>query len=312
MPFVGVCKAEEDLVMGLSRATHARLLVVVPVALMLTGCDLSLGNLTGQATDEWTRTYQLAPGGEVRIGNTNGRIEIEAVDGSKVEVRAERIARAATDAGAQELLPRITIKEDVTPDRVALETEKISGVMIGVKTEVRYHVRAPKTASIDVSNTNGSVAVTGMSGRVKARTTNGSVTTRELTGAVDARTTNGSVNVDLASIKSDRIVLQTTNGSVTLRVPNDARADVSASWTNGGINVADDVKIDVSDRSRRRFEGRMNGGGTPIELHTTNGGIRIRARGAAADTTDTDDDDASAAQAPKSVKPLKSPSGERR
>jgi DUF4097 and DUF4098 domain-containing protein YvlB len=315
MPLVGVCRAEEDLVMGRSpfdfaqgsrRATCCRLpvaVIAVPVVLVLAGCDLSLGNLTGRATDEWTRTYQLAPGGELKIGNTNGRIEVEATDGSKVEVRAERIARAATDAGAQELLPRITIKEDVTPTRVALETEKMSGVMIGVQTEVRYHVRAPKGLTIDLSNTNGSVAVNGMSGKVKARTTNGSVTTRELTGAVDARTTNGAVNVDLASIKSDRIVLQTTNGGVTLRVPSDAKADVSASWTNGGINVSDDVKIEVSDRSRRRFEGRMNGGGAPIELHTTNGGIRIRARGAEADA---DSDDASDAQAPKTFKRLKS------
>ena len=150
-----------------------------------------------------------------------------------------------------------------------------------------------------------------MSGKVKARTTNGSVTTRELTGAVDARTTNGSVNVDLASVKSDRIVLQTTNGSVTLRVPSDAKADVAASWTNGGISVSDDVKIDVSDRSRRRFEGRMNGGGTPIELHTTNGGIRIRPRGGATET-DSDDSDAQAPKTSKALKSLKSTSGERR
>jgi hypothetical protein len=262
-----------------ARVARIRLILgalALPVA--LAGCDMSLGALAGRASDEWTRTYQLAPGGEVRVGNTNGRIEVEGIDGSTVEVRAERIARAATDEGARELLPRISIREDVKPDRVSIETERMNGLMIGARVEVRYHVRAPKSALIDVSNTNGSVVVSGLAGKVSAETTNGSVTTRNLTGAVYASTTNGSVNVDVAAVGSQRIALRTTNGSVTLNVPNDAKANLTASWTNGGIHVADDLKIDVSERSRRRFEGRMNGGGAPIELHTTNGGIRIRNR----------------------------------
>jgi len=242
----------------------------------LAACDVSLGNLTGRATDEWTRSYQLAPDGEIRIGNTNGRIDVEASDGTTVEVRAERIARAATDAGARELLPRIKIREEVAPGRVAIETERMNGLMIGASFEVRYHVRAPKSAAVDATNTNGAVVVSGFSGKVALRTTNGSVSTRALTGPVDARTTNGTVNVDLASV-NQHVALQTTNGSVTLRLPEDAKADVVATWTNGGIDVSD-VKMDVSARSRRRFEGHMNGGGTPIELQTTNGGIRVRSR----------------------------------
>jgi hypothetical protein len=258
--------------------------VVLAVALAVGGCDMSLGHLAGRAADEWSRSYPLTAGGEVRIANTNGRIDIEGVDGSTVEVQAERIAKAATDEGARELLPRIVIREDIRPDRVSIETERLSGIMIGAAYEVRYHVRAPKNAVIDAANTNGAVLVNGLAGSVTVHTTNGSVTTKNLTGAVDARTTNGSVNVDVAAVGAERIALRTTNGSVTLNLPDTAKADVSASWTNGGINVSDSVKIDVSERGRRRFEGRMNGGGAPVELRTTNGGIRIRSRAEAADS----------------------------
>ena len=125
--------------------------LLLPLAVALAGCDVAFhGHLTARASDEWTRTYPLTAGGEVRIVNTNGKIEIEGVDGSTVEVRAERIARAATDAAARELLPRIEIKEDVTPDRVSLETERMSGILIGAAFEVQYHVRAPKNAVINV------------------------------------------------------------------------------------------------------------------------------------------------------------------
>src|SRR3954451_11990981 len=169
---------------------------LLPLALALAGCDVSLGNLSARATDEWTHTYPLSPGGEIRIINTNGRIDVEGGDGATVEVRAERIARGATDAAARELLPRIVIKEDVKPDRVSLQTERMSGVMIGVSFEVRYHVKAPKNATINVTNTNGQVALTGLTGKVFARTTNGGVKGDALGGGVEARSTNGQVAID--------------------------------------------------------------------------------------------------------------------
>src|SRR3954452_21957701 len=211
--------------------------VVLPLALVLGGCDVSLGNLSARATDEWTHTYQLTAGCEVRIVNTNGRIEVEGVDGTTVEVRAERIARGATDVAARELLPRIVIKEDVKPERVTLETERMNGIMIGAGFEVRYHVRAPKSALVNVTNTNGQVVLNALDGKVVAHTTNGAVKATNLKGGVDGASTNGSVSIDMASVGSERISLETTNGSVTLMLPETAKASVSASVTNGGINV---------------------------------------------------------------------------
>jgi hypothetical protein len=253
--------------------------LLLPLAVVLAGCDMSFAHLTARATDEWTRTYPLTAGGEVRIVNTNGKIEVQGVDGSTVEVRAERIARGATDAAARDLLPRIVIKEDNKPDRVSLETERMSGIMIGAAFEVRYHVRAPKNAVINVTNTNGQVALTALDGKVRAHTTNGGVNGKELTGGVDARSTNGGVTIDMASVGPDSISLQTTNGGLTLTLPDSTKANLSASCTNGGINVSALDKLEISNQSRRRVEGLLNGGGTAIELRTTNGGIRVRPRG---------------------------------
>lgn len=263
--------------------------LLLPVTVVLGGCDLSLAHLTARATDEWTRTYPLAAGGEVRIANTNGKIDVEGTDGSTVEVRAERIARGATETAARELLPRIVIKEEASPNRVSLETQRMSGILIGVSFEVRYHVRAPKNAVVNVTNTNGQVALTTLGGDVTAHTTNGGVSGKALSGAVDARSTNGGVDIDIASVGSGKIALRTTNGGLTLTLPETAKADISASCTNGGISAGSLEKLEITESSRRRLEGRLNGGGTPIELRTTNGGIRLRARDSVADTR-TDDE----------------------
>lgn len=264
---------------------------VLPLTVALAGCDASLAHLTARATDEWTHTYPLTAGGEVRIVNTNGRIDVEGVDGTTVEIRAERIARGATDAAARELLPRIIIREDIKPDRISLETERMNGIMIGAGFEVRYHVRAPKNAVVTMTNTNGQVVLNALSGKVVAHTTNGAVKATALSGGLDAESTNGSLSIEMASVGADRISLETTNGSVTLMLPEKAKASVTAAVTNGGISVGALDNFEFTEKSRRRLEGKLNGGGTPVELHTTNGSIRVRSRDTINTRTDTDTKD---------------------
>src|SRR5262245_58806932 len=266
----------------------SRRLFLLPLVAAFAACDGPMGHLTARATDEWTHTYPLKAGGELRINNTNGLIEVEGVDGSTLEVRAERIARGVSEEAARDLLPRIVIKEEASPDRVSLSTERFSGILLGAGFEVRYHVKAPKSTVVDVTNTNGQVRLNGLSGSVNARTTNGGVRGEGLAGDVEARSTNGGVVIDLAKVSSGHVKLHTTNGGVTLTLPETAKADLSASVTNGGISIGEFQGLDVAEKSRRHFEARLNGGGPSVELQTTNGGLRIRPRNSVADT-DRDD-----------------------
>ncbi len=263
---------------GILQFCHPAIVWLLLLAFALSGCTASLGGLTARASDEWTRSYPLAEGGEVQIFNGNGRIEIEGVDGTMVDVRAERTARGATAAAARELLPRITIKEDVRPDRVAIETERPSGILIGVSFDVRYHVRVPKTALVRARTANGEIAVTALRGRLVATTANGGVTGRDLSGGVEARVVNGPVAIDLRSLGSDPIDVRTVNGTVQLTLPGTAKANVSANCANCTINASEVALELMGEQSGRRVRGRMNGGGTPIELTTTSGTIRVAAR----------------------------------
>jgi DUF4097 and DUF4098 domain-containing protein YvlB len=249
---------------------------LLPAAALLAGCDVAHMELAGRATDQWTRTYTLAPGGQVEIVNTNGKIELEGADIEQVEIRAERIAKAASDEAARELLTKIEIKEDVTPDHIRFETGRIEGFKIGISFEVRYTVRAPRNTTIRVTNTNGEVSATGLTGILFAKTTNGAVKASNVSGELSARTTNGGVDVEVADVTA-KISLQTTNGGVELTLPDEVKADLSASCTNGGINVSG-LRLETTESTRRRVEGKLNGGGTLIDLRTTNGRIRVRSR----------------------------------
>jgi hypothetical protein len=245
-------------------------------SLLAGGCHGPLGELAGRASDEWVRSYELRPDGEIQVSATNGSIDLEGYDGKTVEVRAERIARAATDNAARELVSKIAINEDVAPDRVAVRTEGVSGLLIGVSYQVKYYVRAPHSVVARMRVTNGVVTAKRFAGHLIATSTNGGIVGEELGGKLEARSTNGTVRISLQQVAPGGVSLRTTNGRVDLSLPESAKADLSAECRNGAVSV-EGLPIEASgEQSRRAVHGKLNGGGAPIDVETTNGAIRIR------------------------------------
>lgn len=250
-------------------------LLVLPLALTLPACDGRF-DLPGRAADEWTRSYPLADGGQLQISNTNGIVEIEGVSGSTVDVRAERVAHATTDSAARDLLSKIVIKEDVTPARISIESAGTGTSLMGFGYEVHYHVRTPKNTVLRATTTNGLILLTALSGKTDVATTNGGVRAEVLEGGITAKSTNGRIDVGLAALGVDEVDLRTTNGEISLSLPPDAKADLDASVTNGAISVTG-LKVEESDQSRHHLSARINGGGAPVRISTTNGAVRIGA-----------------------------------
>ncbi|HSK08682.1 MAG TPA: DUF4097 family beta strand repeat-containing protein [Vicinamibacterales bacterium] len=253
------------------------LLPVVLAALVLGGCDVVVSSLNAKARAEqdWARTYPLSATGTVEIQNGNGRISVTGGEGTQVEVKARVVARASTDQQAQEFLKQIEIREDAGADRVRLETT--APRVSGSHAEVEYEVVVPSGATLRLVNTNGQIAVSGVAGAVRAETTNGGVKGRELSGQVEASTTNGGVDLEVLTVAEGGIRAETTNGGVSLHLPADARADLRASCVNGGISLTG-LALEGGQATRRRVDGRLNGGGPMVSLETTNGGIRIASR----------------------------------
>ena len=244
--------------------------------LLTSGCHGPIGGLTGRATDEWVRSYELPPDGEIQVSATNGTIDLEGYDGKTVEVRAERTARAVTDEAARELVSKIAINEEITPDRVVIRTEGVSGILIGVSYQVKYQVRAPHSVVARMRVTNGTVTAKRFSGHLIATSTNGGVVGEEIGGKLEARSTNGTVRIALQQVAAAGVTLRTTNGRVDLSLPASAKADLSAECRNGAVTVEGLPLEPSGEQSRRAVRGKLNGGGAPIDIETTNGAIRVR------------------------------------
>jgi hypothetical protein len=278
---MGARRADAQRRSAVCRAALTALVLALPVA----ACHGNAVNTSAAtATDEWSRSLPLPPDGEVRITNRTGRIEVAGVSGSSVEIRAERIVRAATEQKARDLLSKIAMTEETSSDHVAVATEGIPGILIGVSVEVNFHVRMPQTARLRVQLTNGDVTADGIEGSTVLSTTNGRVTGANLRGATEAHVVNGRINLDIAGF-GDRAAVSatTTNGSVDLKVPLDANGTLSAATVNGQVHVIElpftpDAEADGDRRRGRRTSGQINAGGTPINLRTVNGSITVRPR----------------------------------
>lgn len=255
---------------------HIPLLVALAgLALGSLACDVAFQGLHASATDTWQKRYTLAEGGRFELSNVNGTIEVTpSADVTGVEVVAERRARAGSEQAARDVLKSSRIVEQVSADAIRLEVPREGGVRMGRRgLEVNFKVKVPKGAAVSVSTLNGAVRVDGVLGGAKIRTTNGEITGEGLGGKLDAGTTNGAIKVAVTGVEADGIRLDTTNGEIELRMPADARATISARWTHGSFETSG-LKPE-GETERRRYDGKLNGGGPRVELSTTNGGIRI-------------------------------------
>ncbi|MFN7981538.1 MAG: DUF4097 family beta strand repeat-containing protein [Vicinamibacterales bacterium] len=257
----------------------ALVLMMVPLA----ACDQHRGGgLAGKASNEWTRTYGLNPGGEFQIVGATGSITVKGSETPSIAVKAERIVKAASDSMAQEMVSKVRIVEDVAPDKVVLRNEGLEGIVLGVEIEVNFDVAVPVGTRLRLHSNNGDVNVSNVDGAVVISSTNGDVTGTALRGGLDVRSTNGRVKIEMGAVSKDPVDVRDTNGTIDFTLPPTANANLDLSTTNGSFNRGTLPMELTGEQTKRRMRARMNDGGTSITLSTTNGNIRLHATGEAA------------------------------
>jgi len=233
---------------------------------------------TAEAREEWTRTLP-APDGQLQIFNIQGPVDVIAREGTSIEVRAEKVAHATSEESARDLLTHVNIEVTTTDSGLTIRTERIQGMLIGASFDVAYHVFVPASTSLSV-RTEGDITVTGISDRVSLSTAHGSVKASQLSGRIEVRATNGAATVDVAEVGREPIDIRTVRGAISLGLPTTANANISLTSVNGRGDVSGLPFENFEDTARgtRRIRGRINGGGTPIELNAVNGDINVGPR----------------------------------
>ncbi len=150
------------------------------------------------------------------------------------------------------------------------------------------------TGTIDLHTGDGSINVDRLKGDIKLRTGDGSIEAHGLDGKVIAdsgdghiklegrfdglniKTGDGSVEarVDNGSRMNTPWNIHTGDGSVDMSLPGDLQANIDASTGDGHISLGMPVTVEGSF-SNSQIHGKMNGGGQPLVIHTSDGSIRL-------------------------------------
>lgn len=219
-----------------------------------------------------TREVTLPAGGIVNVdGKRNGGIQVRGENRSDVLVRACVQTVGTTDEEGQSAAKGIRIETG--------STIRAEGGNDETNWAVSYEILVPRSTNLKLTAHNGGISINSVEGTVEFETTNGGVNLSDVAGDVKGRTTNGGVNVALSGNgwKGNGLDVQTTNGGVNLSIPESYAAHVETGTVNGGFrsDIAA-LSADQTERSRPiKINTDLNGGGAPVRIVTTNGGIRI-------------------------------------
>ena len=207
-------------------------------------------------------------------GDQNGGIGVNGEDRSDIVIRACVQAWDKTEEAAKAVAGNIkisasgTIKAENGPDER--------------NWSVSYQILVPRSTNLILTAHNGGISISGVDGSSEFQTMNGGVNLSNVSGDFKGRTTNGGINVTLSgnSWKGSGLDVQTTNGGVHISMPGNYAAHVETGTVNGGFSSdIPSLNIEKTDENGRRRATKistdLNGGGAPIRVTTTNGGVRI-------------------------------------
>jgi len=233
----------------------------------------------------FSSSHQIAAGGTMRVQNLNGSIDVDASDNGTTTVTAVKKWRRGDPA-----LVRIVVEPGSNGVTVcALWSDEQNCSDHGSRNyhgnqhndvSVRFIVHVAKGVKVDLNTVNGSVDVRGATAAVDAETVNGRIEVATQGGPVKVRTVNGNVRATIEHLinSAEPLELSTVNGSVQLDAPGDLNAVVDAETTNGGIESDFPVTINKG-LIGRHIHGTIGQGGRQVELHTTNGSVRLKKLG---------------------------------
>ena len=279
---------------GVTVRTSSLAAAVLTAAALIATTPAAWADVTEKETVE--QSASLAVGGEVIVETTNGSITVDTWDSDEVRVVAIKKARADDVAEARELLEQIEVRVEEGRGSVTVSADvPRTSWRDGGSASVSFEITVPSSAELEANSKNGSIDVNDLGARARLETQNGSITADgvggpleissnngsikayEVEGAIQAETTNGSIKAEVTTANlDDDMRIETTNGTIELRLDAGVAASIDARTRNG--SVSSDFSGGIQDKRRRTLDLDLNGGGTRIEIESSNGSIRVRER----------------------------------
>lgn len=261
--------------------------------------------------------FPVGPRPQLTVSNVSGQISVRAGADSEIVMRATKhgsmraTENTYIDRGQSGNRVNIQTKSRREHERgmfnfgrnlgsVDYDIEVPRSCEVRVKA-VSADVRIDGTgAPVGVRTVSGNIVVKDVSGESDITAVSGDVECRDVTGDLTLRTTSGDATVtggqlrrfNLNTVSGDFTIetplavgehyfAKTVSGDLQLIVPPDTAATVTMRTLSG--DVQSELPADIIKMGRRNWQGRINGGGANVEMHSVSGDLRI-VQGSAAGT----------------------------
>ena len=254
---------------------------------------LTLVLLAGSGwADEWSRTYNISGKPELKIETTDAGITVDTWDKNTIEAHVTTRNYKIGEGG-------ITIEEKQVGDAVSLILRfphEHFGVSFHGNRSVEISIHMPKQGQVKLHTGDGSIHVSNLKGNMELDSGDGNLEVENVDGALHARTGDGHIRADgrfdgLEIKTGDGRVdtraetgstlgetgweVDTGDGSVTLEIPSHLKADVELQSGDGHINL--EIPLTVEGHLKdNHLQGKMNGGGLQLRVHTGDGSIALK------------------------------------
>ena len=222
------------------------------------------------SAQDFQKSYRLAPGGQIHIGNISGDVRVTAYDGDSILVKGTKQGRDQD---------KVDVEDKSTDSRVDI------GVRYPKRCDcdasIQFEVQVPRSISYvfdGISSVSGDVEVSGVSGRVHATAVSGDVRVKNITGAVSASSVSGDVEVLVDRLDgTDDMKFSSVSGDVNVKLPANLGADVDMSSFSGDIKT--DFPIEVKTEkygSRTSARGKIGEGSAKLSMSSVSGDLSLR------------------------------------
>ncbi len=227
-------------------------------------------NWGGRPSFNEVREMTIAKPGLLTVdGKKNGGISVRGENRSDVQIRACVQTWGDSENEVRSLAQNVKIQTDGVVQAESSSDEHWS---------VSYQIVVPLNTNLKLMANNGGISINNVEGNMEFETRNGGISVNQVAGNVKGRTTNGGVNAKLSgsSWKGAGLDLQTTNGGINLTMPEKFSAHLETGTVNGGFSSDMELTVKLKDFRRGvNINTDINGGGAPVRVVTTNGGVRI-------------------------------------
>ena len=261
------------------RKAFFRILAIASLLLALTAA--------AAAAQDFQKTYQLGPDGQVSIRNVSGNVIVTGYDGGQITVNAIREGRDRDLVQVEDLSSanRIELRarypkncncdasirfEAQVPRSIRYQFEELSSASGNIEV-------SDVTGDVRINTASGDVMVKDVTGRVDASTASGEMRVRGIAGTISARSASGDVDVEVSRLEGDqRMEFSSASGDVNVRLPGHLDAEVELSSATGEVKTNFPLSVE-SERygPGQRARGRLGNGSRRLQISSASGNVSL-------------------------------------